>query len=99
MENIHSETYSLLIDTYIKDTAEKTKLFGAVDNIPCIQQKAEWALKWINNENSFAERIVAFAAVEGIFFSGSFCAIFWLKKRGKMPGLTFSNELISRDEG
>lgn len=99
MENIHSETYSLLIDTYIRDDVEKTKLLRAIDTIPCIQQKAQWALKWINNENSFAERLVGFAAVEGIFFSGSFCAIFWLKKRGKMPGLTYSNELISRDEG
>ena len=99
MENIHSETYSLLIDTYIKDNAEKDRLFHAIDTIPAVQQKAQWALRWINSTNSFAERLVAFAAVEGIFFSGSFCAIFWLKKRGKMPGLTFSNELISRDEG
>jgi ribonucleoside-diphosphate reductase beta chain len=99
MENIHSEVYSLLIDTYIKDAAEKTKLFLAMETIPCVQQKANWALRWINTNNSFAERLVAFAAVEGIFFSGSFCAIFWLKKRGKMPGLAFSNELISRDEG
>jgi len=99
MENIHSETYSLLIDTYIKDTAEKTALFHAMDNIPCIAAKANWALKWIESDNSFAERLVAFAAVEGIFFSGSFCAVFWMKKRAKMPGLTFSNELISRDEG
>lgn len=98
MENIHSETYSLLIDTYIKDPKEKDKLFNAIDTIPCVQQKAEWALKWIESD-SFAERIIAFAAVEGIFFSGSFCSIFWLKKRGLMPGLTFSNELISRDEG
>jgi len=98
MENIHSETYSLLIDTYIKDPAEKDKLFNAIDTIPCVQKKAEWALKWIESE-SFAERIIAFAAVEGIFFSGSFCSIFWMKKRGLMPGLTFSNELISRDEG
>src|SRR3982751_6100055 len=98
MENIHSETYSLLIDTYIKDPAEKDKLFHAVDTVPCVGKKAEWALRWINN-GSFAERLVAFAAVEGIFFSGSFCSIFWLKKRGLMPGLTFSNELISRDEG
>jgi ribonucleoside-diphosphate reductase beta chain len=98
MENIHSETYALLIDTYIKDPAEKDRLFHAVDTIPCVQKKAEWALRWINN-GSFAERLVAFAAVEGIFFSGSFCSIFWLKKRGLMPGLTFSNELISRDEG
>jgi ribonucleotide reductase beta subunit family protein with ferritin-like domain len=99
MENIHSETFSLFIDTYIKDSAEKSRLFNAIENITCIQQKAQWALKWINSDNSFAERLVAFAAVEGIFFSGSFCAIFWLKKRGKMAGLTFSNELISRDEG
>jgi ribonucleotide reductase beta subunit family protein with ferritin-like domain len=88
-----------LIDTYIKDNAEKARLFNAIENIPCIQQKAEWAMKWITNGKSFAERLIAFAAVEGIFFSGSFCAIFWLKKRSKMPGLTFSNELISRDEG
>lgn len=100
MENIHSETYSLLIDTYIKDQTEKTKLFHAVDTIPCVGQKAAWAMKHIEHQTaSFAERIVGFACVEGIFFSGSFCAIFWLKKRGKMPGLTFSNELISRDEG
>eukprot|EP00457_Paulinella_chromatophora_P006377 gb/GEZN01006395.1/.p1 GENE.gb/GEZN01006395.1/~~gb/GEZN01006395.1/.p1 ORF type:complete len:403 (-),score=87.33 gb/GEZN01006395.1/:459-1550(-) len=99
MENIHSETYSLLIDTYIKDTTERTRLFKAISTIPCVQMKAEWALRWIESPDSFAERLVAFAAVEGIFFSGSFCAIFWLKKRGKMPGLTFSNELISRDEG
>lgn len=99
MENVHSETYSLLLDTYIKDQKEKTRLFRAIETIPCIKQKADWALKWIGSKNSFAERLVAFAAVEGIFFSGSFCAIFWLKKRGKMPGLTFSNELISRDEG
>jgi ribonucleoside-diphosphate reductase beta chain len=98
MENVHSETYSLLIDTYIKDSVEKDKLFHAIDNFPSIMKKAEWALKWINSE-SFAERLIAFAAVEGIFFSGSFCSIFWLKKRGLMPGLTFSNELISRDEG
>eukprot|EP00954_Amorphochlora_amoebiformis_P007842 606788-Amorphochlora_amoeboformis.AAC.1 len=99
MENIHSETYSLLIDTYIKDTKEKMKLFRATENFPCVQKKAKWALQWINSGSNFAERLVAFAAVEGIFFSGSFCAIFWLKKRGLMPGLTFSNELISRDEG
>jgi ribonucleoside-diphosphate reductase beta chain len=99
MENIHSETYSLLIDTYIKDSAEKDKLFHAIDTVPAVKKKADWALKWINNTNSFAERLVAFAAVEGIFFSGSFCSIFWLKKRGLMPGLSFSNELISRDEG
>lgn len=98
MENIHSETYSLLIDTYIKDPIEKDKLFHAVDTVPCVGKKAEWALRWISN-GSFAERLIAFAAVEGIFFSGSFCSIFWLKKRGLMPGLSFSNELISRDEG
>jgi ribonucleoside-diphosphate reductase beta chain len=99
MENIHSETYSLLLDTYIKDSKEKADMFNAIETIPCIQKKAEWAMKWIECGNSFAERLVAFAAVEGIFFSGSFCAIYWLKKRAKMPGLTFSNELISRDEG
>jgi ribonucleoside-diphosphate reductase beta chain len=98
MENIHAETYSLLIDTYIKTTAEKAHLFNAIDTIPCVKQKAEWALRWINSDN-FVERLIAFAAVEGIFFSGSFCSIFWLKKRGLMPGLSFSNELISRDEG
>ena len=98
MENIHSETYSLLIDTYVKDEAEKHELFHAIETFPAIKDKAEWALKWIESE-SFAERLIAFAAVEGIFFSGSFCSIFWLKKRGLMPGLTFSNELISRDEG
>lgn len=98
MENIHSETYSLLIDTYIKDVAEKDKLLHAVDTVPCVGKKAEWALTWISN-GTFAERLIAFAAVEGIFFSGSFCSIFWLKKRGLMPGLSFSNELISRDEG
>ena len=98
MENIHSETYSLLIDTYIKDPIEKDKLLHAVETVPCVGKKAEWALKWISN-GSFAERLIAFAAVEGIFFSGSFCSIFWLKKRGLMPGLSFSNELISRDEG
>ncbi len=98
IENIHSETYSLLIDTYIKDPAEKNKLFHAIETVPCVTQKAEWALRWISNGN-FNERLVAFAAVEGIFFSGSFCSIFWLKKRGLMPGLSFSNELISRDEG
>jgi ribonucleoside-diphosphate reductase beta chain len=98
MENIHSETYSLLIDSYIKDPLEKTKLFNAIDTLPCVTKKAQWALKWIEN-GSFAERLIAFAAVEGIFFSGSFCSIFWLKKRGLMPGLSFSNELISRDEG
>jgi ribonucleoside-diphosphate reductase beta chain len=99
IENIHSETYSLLIDTYIKDSKEKDYLFNAIETVPAVQKKAEWALKWINNEQPFAERLVAFAAVEGIFFSGSFCSIFWLKKRGLMPGLSFSNELISRDEG
>jgi ribonucleoside-diphosphate reductase beta chain len=98
MENIHSETYSLLIDTYVKDEAEKHELFHAIETFPAIKDKAEWALKWIESD-SFAERLIAFAAVEGIFFSGSFCSIFWLKKRGLMPGLTFSNELISRDEG
>ncbi len=98
MENIHSETYSLLIDTYIKDSQEKSRLFNAIDTVPCVQKKAEWALRWISR-GSFAERLIAFAAVEGIFFSGSFCSIFWLKKRGLMPGLSFSNELISRDEG
>ena len=98
MENIHSETYSLLIDTYVKDEEEKDMLFNAIDRFPAIMEKAEWALKWIESP-SFAERLIAFAAVEGIFFSGSFCSIFWLKKRGLMPGLTFSNELISRDEG
>jgi ribonucleoside-diphosphate reductase beta chain len=98
MENIHSETYSLLIDTYINDPKEKDYLFNAIETMDCVKKKADWALRWIENGN-FAERIVAFAAVEGIFFSGSFCSIFWLKKRGLMPGLTFSNELISRDEG
>ena len=98
MENIHSETYSLLIDTYIKDSSEKHRLLNAIDTIDCVKKKAEWALRWISN-GSFAERLIAFAAVEGIFFSGSFCSIFWLKKRGLMPGLSFSNELISRDEG
>lgn len=98
IENIHSETYSLLIDTYIKDSKEKDYLFNAIDNIDCVKKKADWALRWID-EGSFAERLIAFAAVEGIFFSGSFCSIFWLKKRGLMPGLSFSNELISRDEG
>src|SRR5581483_3249325 len=99
MENIHSEMYSLLIDTYIKDTVKKAYLFEALETIPCIRKKADWAMKWITSNESFAERLIAFAAVEGIFFSGSFAAIFWLKKRGLMPGLTFSNELISRDEG
>ncbi|MCO4821273.1 MAG: ribonucleotide-diphosphate reductase subunit beta [Flavobacteriaceae bacterium] len=98
MENIHSETYSLLIDTYVKDEKEKANLFNAIETFPAIKKKADWALKWIDSP-SFAERLIAFAAVEGIFFSGSFCSIFWLKKRGIMPGLTFSNELISRDEG
>lgn len=98
MENIHSETYSLLIDTYVKDEAEKTELFNALEVFPAIAKKGEWALKWIESD-SFAERLIAFAAVEGIFFSGAFCSIYWLKKRGLMPGLTFSNELISRDEG
>jgi ribonucleoside-diphosphate reductase beta chain len=98
MENIHSETYSLLIDTYIKDNAEKDYLFNALDHMDCVQKKANWAMRWIT-KGSFQERLVAFAAVEGIFFSGSFCSIYWLKKRGLMPGLTFSNELISRDEG
>jgi ribonucleoside-diphosphate reductase beta chain len=99
MENIHSETYSLLIDTYIRDPERKRTMFSALEEIPCVAQKAQWALKWIESSASFAERLVAFACVEGIFFSGSFCAIYWLKKRGLMPGLTFSNELISRDEG
>jgi ribonucleoside-diphosphate reductase subunit M2 len=99
MENIHSETYSLLIESYIKNTEEKTKLFHAIDNFPCIKKKADWAQKWMHdNRSSFATRLVAFACVEGIFFSGAFCSIYWLKKRGLMPGLTFSNELISRDE-
>lgn len=98
IENIHSETYSLLIDTYIKDSADKSHLFNAIDTLDCVRRKAEWALRWID-KGSFAERLVAFAAVEGIFFSGSFCSIYWLKKRGLMPGLSFSNELISRDEG
>jgi ribonucleotide reductase beta subunit family protein with ferritin-like domain len=100
IENIHSEVYSLLIDTYIKEPTEKANLFNALDTIPCVRQKAEWAFRYANPKNAtFAERLVAFAAVEGIFFSGSFCSIFWLKKRGLMPGLCFSNELISRDEG
>ena len=98
MENIHSETYSLLIDTYVKDPKEKDNLFNAIETFPAIKKKADWALKWIDSD-SFAERLIAFAAVEGIFFSGAFCSIFWLKKRGLMPGLSFSNELISRDEG
>ena len=99
IENIHSEMYSLLIDSYVKDPVEKDKLFNAIETVPCVKNKAEWALRWITESRRFAERLVAFAVVEGIFFSGSFCAIFWLKKRGLMPGLTFSNELISRDEG
>lgn len=100
IENIHSEAYSLLLDTYIKDSAEKDLLFRAIETLPCVKRKAEWAMRWIADEDaSFAERLVAFAAVEGIFFSGSFAAIFWVKKRGLLPGLTFSNELISRDEG
>jgi len=99
MENIHSETYSLLIEQYIRDPAEKEKIFDAIHTMPAVREKAEWAVQWMQKENSFAERVVAFAAVEGILFSGSFCAIYWLKKRGLMPGLTFSNELISRDEG
>ena len=98
MENIHSETYSLLIDTYIKDSKEKDYLFNAIETFEPVKKKADWAMRWIEN-GSYAERLIAFAAVEGIFFSGSFCSIFWLKKRGLMPGLTFSNELISRDEG
>jgi len=98
IENIHSETYSLLIDTYVKDPKEKDALFHAIDTMDCVKKKAEWALRWIDKGN-FQERLIAFAAVEGIFFSGSFCSIFWLKKRGLMPGLSFSNELISRDEG
>ena len=99
MENIHSHTYSLLIETYIKDQEEKNKLFNAIENFPCIKKKSDWAQKWINdNRSSFATRLVAFACIEGIFFSGAFCSIYWLKKRGLMPGLTFSNELISRDE-
>jgi ribonucleotide reductase beta subunit family protein with ferritin-like domain len=99
MEGIHAETYSLLIDTYVKNEEEKNHLFQAIDTIPCIGKKAKWALKWIESQDDFAKRLVAFACVEGIFFSGAFCSIFWLKKRGLMPGLTFSNELISRDEG
>merc|ERR1711937_74323 len=99
MENIHSETYSLLIEQYIRDDAERDSVFKAIHTMPAVQAKAQWAVQWMNDDNCFAERIVAFAAVEGILFSGSFCAIYWLKKRGVMPGLTFSNELISRDEG
>jgi ribonucleotide reductase beta subunit family protein with ferritin-like domain len=99
MENIHSQTYSLLIDTYIKNEEEKHKLFNAIDNFPCIKKKSDWAQKWIkDNRSGFATRLIAFACVEGIFFSGAFCSIFWIKKRGLLPGLTFSNELISRDE-
>merc|ERR1711966_522209 len=99
MENIHSETYSLLIEQYIKDPEEKEQVFDAINTMPAVREKAEWAVQWMNGSSSFAERILAFACVEGILFSGSFCAIYWLKKRGLMPGLTFSNELISRDEG
>lgn len=99
IENIHSEVYSLLIDTYVKDVEQKDELFRAIETIPAVKKKADWALKWINNTDSFAERLIAFACVEGIFFSSSFCSIYWLKKRGLMPGLTFSNELIARDEG
>jgi len=99
IEDIHAETYSLLIDTYIQDSAEKNELFNAMQTLPCVQRKAKWAIKWIEEAPSFAHRLIAFAAIEGIFFSGSFCSIYWLKKRGIMPGLTFSNELISRDEG
>merc|ERR1712060_241018 len=99
MENIHSETYSLLIEQYIRDPVEKDQVFDAIHTMPAVEEKAQWAVQWMNEENSFAERILAFACVEGILFSGSFCAIYWLKKRGLMPGLTFSNELISRDEG
>lgn len=99
IENVHSEVYSLLLDAYIKDSEEKNKMFQAIYTVPCVKKKADWALKWMNTDCRYAVRLVAFAAVEGIFFSGSFCAIFWLKKRGIMHGLTFSNELISRDEG
>merc|ERR1712238_490880 len=99
MENIHSETYSLLIEQYVRDPAEKDRIFDAIHTMPAVEEKANWAAQWMNDESSFAERVVAFACVEGILFSGSFCAIYWLKKRGLMPGLTFSNELISRDEG
>lgn len=99
IENIHAETYSLLIDTYIKNPVEKDKMFNAIETLDCVKKKANWAMDWIDKSPSFAHRLVAFAAVEGIFFSGSFCSIFWLKKRGLMPGLSFSNELISRDEG
>merc|ERR1712050_82516 len=99
MENIHSETYSLLIEQYIRDPEEKDRVFDAIHTMPAVEEKAQWAVQWMNDESSFAERVVAFACVEGILFSGSFCATYWLKKRGLMPGLTFSNELISRDEG
>lgn len=99
IENIHSHTYSLLIDTYVKDPKRKDELFRATETMPCVEKKANWAMEWIDGNASLPERLVAFACVEGIFFSGSFCALFWLKKRGLMPGLTFSNELISRDEG
>jgi ribonucleoside-diphosphate reductase subunit M2 len=99
IESIHSEMYSLLLETYIKDTTEKHRLFQAIRNVPCVRRKAEWAMRWIESSASFSDRLIAFACIEGIFFSGSFCAIFWLKKRGLMPGLTFSNEFISRDEG
>merc|ERR1712113_1063824 len=99
MEGIHSETYSLLIENYVKDPAEKDRVFRAIETMPAVEEEAQWAVQWMNDENCFAERVVAFACVEGILFSGSFCAIYWLKKRGLMPGLTFSNELISRDEG
>merc|ERR1740121_3503226 len=99
MENIHSETYSLLIEQYVRDPEEKDRIFDAIHTMPAVEEKAQWAVQWMNDESSFAERVVAFACVEGILFSGSFCAIYWLKKRGLMPGLTFSNELISRDEG
>lgn len=99
MENIHSETYALLIDNYIKDPTEKDYLFSAISTVPAVTKKAEWAVRWMDENASFAERLIGYACVEGILFSGSFCAIYWLKKRGLMPGLTFSNELISRDEG
>jgi len=99
MENIHSETYSLLIEAFVKEPSERSRLFRAISTVPTVERKAQWALRWISSTASFAERLVAFAAVEGLFFSGSFCSLFWLKKRGLMPGLTFSNELISRDEG
>merc|ERR1712183_333169 len=99
MENIHSETYSLLVEQYVRDPIEQEEVFNAIATMPAVREKAQWAIQWMNNENSFAERLVAFAAVEGVLFSGSFCAIYWLKKRGLMPGLTLSNELISRDEG